>query len=74
MIVKKNLNIKAIMSFAGHHLIWLTVWMFIVTSLYYNTHWKWLAIPWVPISVIGTAVAFYLGFKNNQAYSTMGVS
>lgn len=28
-------------------------------------------IPWVPISVIGTAVAFYAGFKNNQAYDRM---
>ncbi|MFY0686993.1 MAG: hypothetical protein JXQ90_07510 [Cyclobacteriaceae bacterium] len=25
-------------------------------------------IPWQPISVIGIAVAFYLGFKNNSAY------
>lgn len=27
-----------------------------------------LAIPWQPISVIGIAVAFYLGFKNNSSY------
>jgi putative membrane protein len=29
------------------------------------------SIPWLPISVIGTAVAFYVGFKNNQAYDRM---
>tara|TARA_B100000795_G_scaffold35292_1_gene23312 strand:+ start:26607 stop:26840 length:234 start_codon:yes stop_codon:yes gene_type:complete len=29
------------------------------------------AIPWLPISVVGTAVAFYVGFKNNQAYDRM---
>jgi len=28
-------------------------------------------IPWVAITVIGTAVAFYAGFKNNQAYDRM---
>ena len=28
-------------------------------------------IPWLPISVIGTAVAFYVGFKNNQSYDRM---
>lgn len=27
-----------------------------------------MAFPWLPMSVIGTAVAFYIGFKNNQAY------
>ena len=26
------------------------------------------ALPWQPISVIGIAVAFYLGFKNNSSY------
>ena len=29
---------------------------------------KWMAIPWLPVSLIGTALAFYVGFKNNQAY------
>lgn len=27
-----------------------------------------LALPWQPISVLGIAVAFYLGFKNNASY------
>lgn len=27
-----------------------------------------MALPWQPISVIGIAVAFYLGFKNNASY------
>lgn len=27
-----------------------------------------LSMPWQPISVIGIAVAFYLGFKNNSSY------
>lgn len=27
-----------------------------------------IAIPWQPISILGIAVAFYLGFKNNSSY------
>jgi len=27
-----------------------------------------MALPWQPVSVIGIAVAFYLGFKNNSSY------
>ena len=30
--------------------------------------WKWVAIPWLPVSLIGTATAFFVGFKNNQSY------
>lgn len=59
------------MSFTGGHLIWLTLWSVSVTILYQYTNWKWLAIPWLPLSVIGTAVAFYVGFKNNQAYDRL---
>lgn len=28
----------------------------------------WLKIPWAPIAVIGSAVAFVIGFQNNSAY------
>jgi len=71
MIVRKTLNLKRIYEFGGHHLSWLTGWMTLVTALYHFTHWKWIAIPWLPMSVIGTAVAFYVGFKNNQAYDRL---
>ncbi|MDX2048498.1 MAG: bestrophin family ion channel, partial [Chitinophagaceae bacterium] len=33
--------------------------------------WKWLAIPWVPIALIGTAAAFIVGFRNTQTYSRL---
>lgn len=29
---------------------------------------KWLHLPWLPIALIGTAVAFVVGFQNNAAY------
>ncbi len=59
------------MEFSGHHIIWLTAWMSSVTLLYYYTNLQWLHIPWLPLSLIGTAVAFYVGFKNNSAYDRM---
>ncbi|MFT6715614.1 MAG: putative membrane protein [Saprospiraceae bacterium] len=27
-----------------------------------------ISVPWEPLTVIGIAVAFYLGFKNNSSY------
>lgn len=29
---------------------------------------KWLHLPWLPIALIGTAVAFVVGFQNNASY------
>lgn len=68
MIIRKTLSLRSIFEFTGHHLVWLTIWMLIVTTFYNFTHWKIITIPWLPLSLIGTAVAFYVGFKNVQSY------
>lgn len=68
MIVKKTITLKGIFEFAGHHIYWLTAYMFIISVLFKVVGWHWIYIPWLPVSLIGTAVAFYLGFKNNQSY------
>ena len=39
--------------------------------LYKIVGWRWLGISFVPVATIGTAVAFYVGFKNNQAYERL---
>lgn len=33
---------------------------------FFDLHW--FKIPWTPIALIGTAVAFVIGFQNNSAY------
>lgn len=38
-----------------------------ITLVEYFFDWK-VVIPWQPVSIIGIAVAFYLGFKNNSSY------
>jgi putative membrane protein len=53
-------------------MVWLTIWALGTASLYQFTGAKdWMVIPWLPLSVIGTAVAFYVGFKNNSAYDRL---
>ncbi len=68
MIIRKNITLKGILEFAGHHIWWLASYMIIVSVLYKVAGWHWISIPWLPVSLIGTAVAFYVGFKNNQSY------
>lgn len=41
------------------------------TLLFQVFDFKWLAIPWVPIALIGTAAAFIVGFKNTQTYNRL---
>ncbi|GAB3932055.1 bestrophin family protein [Mucilaginibacter myungsuensis] len=47
--------------------------MLIVSSipclLYYFLDFTWVAIPWVPIALVGTAAAFITGFRNTQTYN-----
>ena len=37
----------------------------------YHYGWEQVAIPILPVSLLGTAVSFYLGFKNNAAYDRL---
>ena len=71
MFVQKNFSFRGVMRFSGGHLIWITLWVTIVAVVFEWGHWKWMHIPYLPISIIGTAVAFYIGFKNNQAYDRL---
>ncbi|MFK7934416.1 MAG: bestrophin family protein [Saprospiraceae bacterium] len=71
MYVNKNFSAVSVLQFTGGHLVWITAWAVLVTAAYEYFHLEWLSIPWLPLSVIGTAVAFYIGFKNNQAYDRL---
>ncbi|MFK8044467.1 MAG: bestrophin family protein [Crocinitomicaceae bacterium] len=70
MIVTKNLGIKKFFQWGWPIMLLLMLFSSLMTALF---HFKIITIslPWIAISVIGTAVAFYLGFKNNQAYDRM---
>lgn len=70
MIVTKSISLGRVLRWSGHHIVWLLALMGGVALMYY---YKVIAfeIPWLPVSVIGTAVAFYVGFKNSQAYDRL---
>lgn len=40
----------------------------VLALLYFIFDLYWLKIPWTPLALIGTAVAFVIGFQNNAAY------
>ena len=70
MIITKGIKLKNLIVWTLPIYCALLLFMCGIASLYYFEIIS-ISIPWLPISVIGTAVAFYVGFKNNQAYDRM---
>ncbi len=66
-MLTKNLPLKGIIHFSIVPISIAILWSSAIVSLFYFLDFKWLAIPFLPISLIGTAVSFYLGFKNNAS-------
>ena len=48
--------------------VWLLLIIVLWVSLYYFLDLEWFRIPWTPMALIGTAVAFVIGFQNNAVY------
>ncbi len=64
----KQYSFKEVILWTRKDIYFLLVIATIPTSCYVLLDWKWLAIPWLPIALLGTAVAFVVGFKNNASY------
>ncbi len=47
---------------------WLTLIITIWVMVYTFLDLDWFRIPWTPMALIGTAVAFVIGFQNNAVY------
>ncbi len=68
MYVKRNISWGIILRFAWKNVIFYTLWASLIFYCYYYLGWTHIDIPFQPLSVIGIAVAFYIGFKNSQSY------
>ena len=66
-MLTKNLPIKAIVQFSIIPILIGGAWSLLVVLGFVYLNLKWLAIPFLPISLLGIAVSFYVGFKNNAA-------
>lgn len=71
MYIKKNYTVRETLFMSGKHFSWLVPYALLTAILHQYTPLREVNIPWLPLSIIGTAVAFYVGFKNNQAYDRL---
>ncbi len=68
MYIKRNIGWGLILRYAWKNIFFFIIYTASIFSLYYFLEWTFIDIPFQPLSVIGIAVAFYIGFKNSQSY------
>ena len=71
MFLNRNISFKVIMQFAWKVQLAAFLWSLAAYAAYHFFDVKAIAIPFLPVATIGTAVAFYVGFKNNSAYDRL---
>lgn len=69
MNVSSHYKLIHFIPWTGRKILKMLVLSIIPTALFYFFDLKWLAIPWVPIALLGTAAAFIAGFRNTQTYN-----
>ncbi|MEN0062107.1 MAG: bestrophin family ion channel [Myxococcota bacterium] len=68
MLAERRIPPRRFAVLAVPFMLQCVLWALVVYLFYAGAGLRWIAIPFLPISTIGTAVAFYTGFKNNSAY------
>ncbi len=68
MYTKKRFSIKDLILWTRIETYWFVAIAFAEVLLFVLFKGQWLQIPFTPVALIGTAVAFVIGFQNNAAY------
>lgn len=71
MYTGKVFTFNLLWHFARKNLFRTLIISTVAAVLYKVFDFKFVGIPFLPIGTIGTAVAFFIGFKNNQAYDRL---
>ena len=68
MYIKPHYSLKIMLSWTRSGIVFFLCIALMPVVFYDVFDWKWLTLPWMPIALVGTALAFITGFKNNAAY------
>ncbi|GAB3277847.1 bestrophin family ion channel [Larkinella harenae] len=71
MYTAKRIPLRIVARFGWQAVLFFFLYASTIFALYVLAGWNFLALPFVPIATIGTAVAFYVGFKNNSSYERL---
>lgn len=68
MYTQRRFPFKSVLIWTKREIIFFTSYATIITVLFEVLNLKWLQVPLTPVGLIGTAVAFMVGFQNNASY------
>ena len=68
MYTQRRFPFKSVLQWTKRELIFFTIIATVFTIIYELLDMQWLQVPLAPVGLIGTAVAFMVGFQNNAAY------
>ena len=71
MYTQRTYSIGGLLKWTRYDILWFLFLSVIPVVLYTVFRWYWLHLPWLPIGLVGTAVAFITGFKNNASYDRL---
>ncbi|MEO1513763.1 MAG: bestrophin family ion channel [Bacteroidota bacterium] len=71
MYIRRIFPLRRMLMWTRRYIFIFFVISLIPVLLFDVLHWKWLHLPWLPIGLLGTAVAFIAGFKNNASYDRL---
>lgn len=71
MFVQRIIPPRFILSVTWRQSVIMALWSGFIVYLRHVTDLKYVGIPFLPVGIIGTAVAFYVGFKNNSSYDRL---
>ena len=63
-----NYSIRDLLYWTRHETVVFVVLALVPVVLYEVLDQRWLRLPWLPIALVGTAVAFIISFQNNASY------
>lgn len=71
MYTKRIFPIKGVIKWTRRHIFLFFILATVPVFLFDIAGLKWLHVPWLPLGVLGTAVAFIVSFKNNASYDRL---
>jgi putative membrane protein len=71
MYTKKKYSARQMLSWTRRELRFFFTWALIVTVLFEVAGLRYLQVPWTALALIGTAVAFLIGFQSNAVYGRL---
>jgi putative membrane protein len=71
MYTRRIFPIKGVIKWTRHYIFLFLLIAVIPVILYDLIGLRSLRVPWLPLGVLGTAVAFIVGFKNNTSYDRL---